>query len=36
LHNTINAILANFRDSFDGQKNPPKVQKLKGMILEFE
>ncbi|WP_282038099.1 glucosamine-6-phosphate isomerase [Saccharicrinis aurantiacus] len=36
LRNTINAILANIRDSYDGQKNPPKIQKLKGMIREFE
>ncbi|WP_282038093.1 glucosamine-6-phosphate isomerase [Saccharicrinis aurantiacus] len=36
LRNTINAILANIRTSYDGQKNPPKIQKLKGMIREFE
>ncbi|WP_027473753.1 glucosamine-6-phosphate isomerase [Saccharicrinis fermentans] len=36
LRNTINAILSNIRDSYDGQKNPPKIQKLKGMIREFE
>ncbi|MGQ1784547.1 glucosamine-6-phosphate isomerase [Saccharicrinis sp. GN24d3] len=36
LRNTINAILANIRESYDGQKNPPKIQKLKGMIREFE
>ena len=36
LRDTINAILANIRDSYDGQKNPPRIQKLKGMIREFE
>ncbi len=36
LRDTINAILANIRDSYDGQKNPPTIQKLKGMIREFE
>ncbi len=36
LRNTINAILANIRESYDGQKNPPNIQKLKGMIREFE
>ncbi len=36
LRNTINAILANIRESYDGQKNPVKIQKLKGMIREFE
>ncbi|WP_372775994.1 glucosamine-6-phosphate isomerase [Mangrovibacterium sp.] len=36
LRDTINAILANIRESYDGQKNPPKIQKLKGMIREFE
>ncbi|MFA9388858.1 MAG: glucosamine-6-phosphate isomerase [Prolixibacteraceae bacterium] len=36
LRDTINAILVNIRESYDGQKNPPKIQKLKGMIREFE
>ncbi|MGQ1788303.1 MULTISPECIES: glucosamine-6-phosphate isomerase [unclassified Saccharicrinis] len=36
LRNSINAILSNIRESYDGQKNPPKIQKLKGMIREFE
>lgn len=36
LRDTINAILANLRESYDGQKNPVKIQKLKGMIREFE
>ena len=36
LRFTIDSILANVRDSYDGQKNPPKIQKLKGMIREFE
>ncbi len=36
LRNTINAILANIAESYDGQKNPPKIQKIKGMVREFE
>lgn len=36
LRDSINAILSNIRESYDGQKNPPKIQKLKGMIREFE
>lgn len=36
LRETINDILSNIRDSYDGQKNPPNIQKLKGMIREFE
>ncbi|TLX73645.1 glucosamine-6-phosphate isomerase [Labilibacter sediminis] len=36
LRDTINSILANIRESYDGQKNPPKIQKIKGMIREFE
>ena len=36
LRDTINSILVNIRDSYEGQKNPPKIQKLKGMIREFE
>ncbi len=33
---TINEILATIISSYDGEKNPPKIQKLKGMIREFE
>ncbi len=32
----INDILSILRQSYDGEKNPPKIQKLKGMIREFE
>lgn len=32
----INSILSILRNSYDGQKNPPDIQKLKGMIREFE
>lgn len=36
LRDTINSILAILRESYSGQKNPPKIQKLKGMLREFE
>ncbi len=36
LRNTIDAILTNIEESYDGQKNTPEIQKLKGMIREFE
>lgn len=36
LRDTINSILVVLRESYDGQKNSPKIQKLKGMIREFE
>ncbi len=36
LRNQIDEILAILRNSYDGEKNPPKIQKLKGMIREFE
>ncbi len=36
LRNTIDAIIAEIADSYDGQKNPPRIQKLKGMVREFE
>lgn len=36
LRNKIDDILSILRNSYDGQKNPPHVQKLKGMIREFE
>ncbi len=32
----INEVLAILRRSYDGEKNPPPIQKLKGMIREFE
>ncbi len=33
---TIIEILDNLRNSYDGSKNPPKIQKLKGMLREME
>lgn len=36
LRATLDEILAVLADSYDGQKNPPRIQKLKGMVREFE
>ena len=36
LIETINEILDNLSSSYDGSKNPPKIQKLKGMLREME
>lgn len=36
LREVIFEILSVLRNSYDGGKNPPKIQKLKGMIREFE
>lgn len=36
LRDRINEILSIIRRSYDGEKNPPKIQRLKGMIREFE
>jgi glucosamine-6-phosphate deaminase len=36
LHDAINEVLLSLKNSYDGSKNPPKIQKLKGMIREFE
>lgn len=36
LITTIIEILDNLRNSYDGSKNPPKIQKLKGMLREME
>ena len=36
LRNKINDILSTLRNSYDGEKNPPQIQKLKGMIRELE
>ena len=36
LISTIIKILDNLRNSYDGSKNPPEIQKLKGMIREME
>lgn len=36
LRDTINDIISVLKNSYDGEKNPSKIQKLKGMIREFE
>lgn len=36
LRDTINAALASVRRSYDGEKDHPDIQMLKGMIREFE
>lgn len=36
LRDTLNEIIGILRRSYDGEKNPPKIQQLKGMIREFE
>jgi glucosamine-6-phosphate deaminase len=36
LRDAINEILSILTNSYDGEKNPPKIQRLKGMIREFE
>ncbi len=36
LNNVMNEILTILRYSYDGEKNPPNIQQLKGMIREFE
>ena len=36
LRNRIDDTLAILRRSYDGEKNPPDIQTLKGMIREFE
>jgi glucosamine-6-phosphate deaminase len=36
LRDTMNEVLTILKNSYDGEKNPPKIQKLKGMIREFE
>lgn len=36
LRDVINEVLTILRKSYDGEKNPPKIQQLKGMIREFE
>ncbi|NLA24954.1 MAG: glucosamine-6-phosphate isomerase, partial [Bacteroidales bacterium] len=33
---TIDDLILLLKNSFDGEKNPPNIQKLKGMIREFE
>ncbi len=36
LRNTIESILSILRNSYDGEKNPVNIQKLKGMLREYE
>ena len=36
LRDAMNDILSVLKKSYDGEKNPTKIQKLKGMIREFE
>jgi glucosamine-6-phosphate deaminase len=36
LYAVIDEILSVLRKSYDGSMNPPKIQRLKGMIREFE
>ncbi|RPA66709.1 glucosamine-6-phosphate isomerase [Cyclobacteriaceae bacterium YHN15] len=36
LRETINDVISILRNSYDGEKNPAKIQTLKGMIREFE
>lgn len=36
LRNQLNDILSVVRNSYDGEKVPPKIQKIKGTIREFE
>jgi glucosamine-6-phosphate deaminase len=36
LRNCMNEVLTIINNSYDGEKNPPKIQRLKGMIREFE
>jgi glucosamine-6-phosphate deaminase len=36
LRDIINEVIVVLRRSYDGEKNPPKIQQLKGMIREFE
>jgi glucosamine-6-phosphate deaminase len=36
LRDVIYEVIATLNNSYDGGKNPPKIQKLKGMIREFE
>lgn len=36
LKSTIDSIITQLYSSYDGEKNPPQIQKLKGMLREFE
>ncbi len=36
LRDVLNEVIVILKNSYDGEKNPPKIQQLKGMIREFE
>lgn len=36
LRAVVDEVLNSLKNSYDGSKNPPKIQNLKGMIREFE
>ncbi|MFW5758115.1 MAG: glucosamine-6-phosphate isomerase [Bacteroidota bacterium] len=36
LRDTLNEVIVILKKSYDGEKNPPKIQRIKGMIREFE
>jgi len=36
LRDILNEVIVILKKSYDGEKNPPKIQQLKGMIREFE
>ena len=36
LHDVLVDAISQLEKSYDGEKNPPEIQKLKGMIREFE
>jgi glucosamine-6-phosphate deaminase len=36
LRKTITGVISMMKHSYDGEKNPPEIQQLKGMIREFE
>lgn len=36
LRDTLNEVIVILKNSYDGEKNPPKIQQIKGMIREFE
>ncbi len=36
LRDTLNEVIVILKNSYEGEKNPPKIQQLKGMIREFE
>lgn len=36
LSETLDKVISILENSYDGEKNPPDIQKLKGMVREFE